>query len=201
MKKHILITAVFSLCVLLTACSSTAESYDVSADLECIRGGVCVDRIVFEDLYSLEEAVDIVVTGKFIADAEQNITYEYDAGFGKNVVTMVESYNTIEVKKVLKGDVSAGDNLVIGQYYGIVDGDLITFSSLTPMQKGDEWLFFLKGSGDGNYWCWGDCAARYPVPNTENARIKFSDDPDLGVYNEEDFNRDIYNEILEKYDL
>ena len=31
--------------------------------------------------------------------------------------------------------------------------------------------------------------------------MPLSDSPDLGVYNEEDFNRDIYNEIVEKYNI
>ena len=207
MKKIILITVICSLCAMLTACSnvtessgSSAENSNMYADIKCVRGAE-PDRVVFDDLESLEKEVDVIVVGEFIADSEQEVTSDYDEGFGKNIVTWVTSYNTIEVKKVLKGDVSVGDNLKIGQYYAVVDGDLITFSDLTPMQKGDKWLFFLKGYEDGDYWCWGDSDARYPVPNTENAPMPFTDDHNLGVFSENDFNWNIYNEILEKYDI
>lgn len=211
MKKIILITVICSLCAMLTACSNVTESSGCSsaeessnmfADIKCIRGGGgLADRVVFNDLDSLENEVDVIVVGEFIADSEQDVSSDYDEGFEKNIVTWVTSYNTIEVKKVLKGDVSVGDNLKIGQYYAVVDGDLITFSNLTPMQKGDKWLFFLKGYEEGDYWCFGDSDARYPVPNTENAPMPFTDDHNLGVYDEQDFNRGIYNEILEKYDI
>lgn len=205
MKKLILITAVCSLCAMLSACSNAKESSNMFADIKCIRGGES-DRVTFDSLESLEDAVDLVVVGEFIADADQDVDYDYSSFFGKDIVTNVTSFNTIEVKNVMKGDVSIGDNLRIGQYYAIVDGDLITFSELTPMQNGDKWLFFLrKGTNpaisEEVYWCWGDGDARYPVPNTENAPMPFTDDHNLGVYKEQYFNRGIYDEILEKYDF
>lgn len=204
MKKFILIIVVCSFCTILTACSKVKEgsSGNLFAELEFVRVGE-TDRVGFNDLKSLEESVDLAVVGEFVADAEQDIFYDYDGYLGKNIVTNVVSYNTIEVTRVLKGDVNVGDNLKIGQYYGIVDGDLITFSDLTPMQKGDEWVFFLRKQRDADiYWCYGDSDARYPTKKSvNNEPMPFSDSPDLGVYDNENFNRDIYNEILEKYDI
>jgi len=207
MKKLISIIVTFAICSLFTACdtvtdfSEETESPFEFEELKLVRTGI-YDRVVFDDLNMLEDFVDIAVVGEFIADTEQEITYGYSDHFKKEIVTDIVSYNTIEVKKVLMGDVNVGDNLRIEQYYGIVDGELITYSGLTPMQKGDEWIFFLhKHYTADRYGCFGDTDARYPVPSAENAPMPLSDDPALGVYDEQDFNQDIYNEILEKYDI
>lgn len=210
MKKLISIITVFAACITLTACntdekSSAAfgitESGSMSFDgLELVRAGIS-DRAVFHDLGSLEEFSDMAVVGRFIYDTEQSITYEYSAFFEKDIVTDVVSYNTIEVSDVLFGDVSVGDKLKIGQSYGVVDDRLISFDRLTPMQKGDEWLFFLVYAPylEDSYWCSSDTFGRYPVTSADNAPMPLSDCPELGVFNEEDFNRDICNEIVEKY--
>lgn len=211
MKKIFSVFAACAVCAMLTACNGATENADISEpaekalsfdNLKLVRSGMS-DRMVFYDLESLENFSDIAVVGRFTGDAEQDITYEYNAFFGKDIVTNVVSYNNIEVTKVLFGDVNVGDELKIGQSYGVVDEQLISFDALTPMQNGDEWLFFLnfEPTLDNSYWCCGDSDGRYPVPNAENALMPLSDSPDLGVYNEEDFNRDIYNEIVGKYNI
>lgn len=211
MKKIFSVFAACAVCAMLTACSGATENADISElsekmfafdDLKLVRPGM-MDRIVFDDLESLEKFSEIAVAGKFTGDAEQDVSYEYSAKFGKDIVTNVRSYNNIEVTRVLFGDVNVGDNLKIGQSYGVVDGQLISFDELTPMQKGDEWIFFLRYEPEieSSYWCCGDSDGRYPIPSAENAPMPLSDSPDLGVYNDEDFNRDIYNEIIEKYDF
>lgn len=211
MKKIISILAVFAVCAMLTSCSDALENADISElsektfafdNLKLVRPGM-MDRIVFDDLESLEKFSEIAVAGIFTGDTEQDVSYEYSAKFGKDIVTNVRSYNNIEVTRVLFGDVNIGDNLKIGQSYGVADEQLISFDALTPMQNGDEWLFFLnfEPTLDNSYWCCGDSDGRYPGPNAENALMPLSDSPDLGVYNEEDFNRDIYNEIVEKYNI
>ena len=211
MKKLISIITVFVACLVLSACNTTNENSDVSETaesnisfegLELVRAGIS-DRAVFNDLGALEEFSDIAVVGKFIDDAVQEISYDYEPYFEKDIVTDVVSYNTIEVSEVLFGDVKVGDKLKIGQSYGVVDDRLISFDRLTPMQKGDEWVFFLVYAPflEESYWCSSDTFGRYPVTSAENAPMPLSDSPDLGVFNEEDFKWDIYNEILEKYDI
>ncbi len=203
MKKLISVFAAIAACITLTACNGTPETSNAFSDLELVRTGMS-DRIVIEYLQTLEEYNDIAVVGEFIGNSESDITYTYSEHFGKDIITDVRSYNTIKVTNVLRGDVSVGDELTIGQSYGVADGKLITFSDLTPMVKGDEWIFFLNKEPDADiYWCCGDSDARYPTKNSaaHNGRLAFADSCQLGVYDEEDFNRDIYNEIVEKYDV
>lgn len=136
------------------------------------------------------------------------IPYEYRAFFEKEVITNIKSYNTIEVKQVLMGYVNVGDKLSTLQYSGIADGRFYSFSELTPMIKGDEWLFFLAKDDNDVYWVMCDSDGRYPTKNSasKNRRMTFknaelSDSYQLGVFDKEDFNQSIYDEIVEKYDV
>ena len=199
MKKIISMIIVFAVCVTLTACSESTLS-DKYEGLDLVRWQS--DRPVYEDLAHLEEDSHLIVIGEFIEDDVQDADYQYDADFRKDLLINIKSTNTIRISKVFKGDVEEGDCVDIHQRYGITDGRLVSFSDLTPMQKGDEWLFFLRNSTDNNgYWCACDTYGRYPVPNVENEPMPLSDSPDLGVYSEQNFQKDIYNEILEKYDI
>ena len=201
MKKITAIITVLAVCASLTACNKAPGNVQSFDDIKLVRTGFA-DRRVFENLAALEDHVDLMVVGKFIDDSEQNERYRYSEFFGKDILYFVTSKNTIEVEKVLIGNANIGDTLQIVQEYGIVDGDLVTFSDLTPMQKGDEWLFFLTKDSDSDvYYCAGDSDGRYPVPNAENAAMPLSDCPDLGVYDEQNFMWNTYNEILEKYDI
>lgn len=211
MKKFISMITVFAACLVMSACSTTNENSDVSdtaessisfESLELVKTGIS-DRAFFNDLGDLEEFSEMAVVGKFVDDAVQEISYDYEPYFEKDIVTDVVSYNTIEVSAVLFGDVNVGDKLKIGQSYGVVDDRLISFDRLTPMQKGDEWIFFLISapSPEGSYRCSSDTFGRYPVSSAENAPMPLSDSPDLGVFDEKDFHRDIYNEIVEKYNI
>ena len=201
MKKITAIITVLAACASLTACNKAPGNVQSFDDIKLVRTGFA-DRRVFENLAALEDYVDLAVVGKFTGDSEQEERYHYSEFFGKDVLYFVTSQNTIEVEKVLIGDAEIGDTLQIVQDYGIVDGKLVTYSDLTPMQKGDEWLFFLKKETDLDvYFCAGDSDGRFPVPNAENEPMPLSDCPDLGVYDEQNFMWNTYNEILEKYDI
>ena len=185
MKKIVTIIALISACVTLTACNKTSESSeawshsggDKFADLELAKGHC--DRVVYEKLTELEVDSDLIVVGEFIGDASQNVDYAYDSTFDKDVVVNVTSTGTLRISKVLKGEIAEGDCVDIYQRYGIVDGRLVTFSELTPMQDGDEWLFFLKKStGVDGYWCSSDTLGRYPIPSAENAPMPLFDNPE-----------------------
>ncbi|MDE7398853.1 MAG: hypothetical protein K2N06_04905 [Oscillospiraceae bacterium] len=202
MKKIISMISAIVVCLALAGCKKSQTSFDKFENLELVRTGF-VDRIVYYDLESLETASDIAVIGKFIGETEQKEEYHYSEFFGKDILHWVSSTNTIEVKKVLMGDVNVGDKLKVTQWYGIVDDKLITFSNLTPIQKGDEWVFFLElePTIDNCYWCTGDSDGRYPVSNSSNNPMPLSECPELGVYDEMDFKNEIYSEILERYDI
>lgn len=211
MKRITTIIAAFAACAALTACSSTPQNSDVSvsqntdtfAGLKLKRAGI-TDRVVFNTLDELERSSHIAVVGTFINDAEQEVDYEYDPYFKKDIIVDINSTNTIEVTKVLMGDVNVGDKLSIDQNYGIVDGELISFSELTPMQKGDEWVFFLrKVAKSDHYICTAESDSRFPTKNSasNNGIMPLAEGAELGVYNEADFNNYIYEEIVEKYDV
>lgn len=207
MIKIISVIAALAACVSLTACGSTAEAPDIYSDLELARTG-CMNRIMPESLEELESYCDAVVIGEYIDDSVSDITYEYRAFFDKEVVVDIKSYNTIEVKQVLMGDVNVGDRLSTLQDSGVVDGKFYSFSELTPMIKGDEWLFFLAKDDNDLYWVMCDSDGRYPTKNSaeRNRRVTFknaalSDSSQLGVFDKESFNQSIYDEIIEKYDV
>lgn len=195
MKKLISVIAALALCASLTACSKAPEN-DKFAGLKFVDASETMNRLRFDTLESLENGADIAVVGQFINDSVQ--TVDYDSG----LFTDITSSNTLKVTKVLFGDVEVGDELNIKQSYGILDGELISFSKLTPMQKDDEWIFFLKLASDNSYWCAGDSDGRYPTKNSsENGIMSLSEAPELGVYNESEFKRAIYDEIVEKYGI
>ena len=71
------------------------------------------------------------------------------------------------MSRVLKGTTDE-DSLKISQRYGILDEpyQLVTFSEMTAMEKGDEWIFFLYyDDSNDTYWCSGDYTGRYPLPD------------------------------------
>ena len=199
MKKIISIITACIICILtLTACNTTANDF---SDLEVVRWGEG-DRDIYSSLDMLEKYSNIIVVGTFIEDAVQEEEYRYNDYFKKDLLSWISSYNTIEVSKVIKGDVEVGDKITIIQGYGVVDDRLITLSDLTPMIKGDTWFFCLScEEGSDIYWVTGDSDGRYPVPNSKNRTLAISEYSDLGVYDEQNFKSDIYSEILEKYDI
>lgn len=200
MKKIISIISALALCVTLTACNKTETPNDFSS-IEVVKWGEG-DRPVYYQLDDLEKASELVVVGTLLDDAEQVVDTAYSEFFEKDIIKWVSSYGTVEVTKVIKGDVSVGDTIKVGQLYGLVDNRLITMSALTPLVKGDTWLFFLSTSGDcGYYWCTGDSDGRYPVSTVQNQALAVSEYSQLGVYNREDFKDEIYSEIVEKYGI
>lgn len=187
---------------LLTACNTinTEQSVDYSK-LEFVQ--LESDRIVFNSLSELEEASDMIVVGEIINDPvteSETVCNEY---FEKDVFSGITSYSTIEVKQVLSGDVKVGDKIKIAQYCGVLEDQFITFSEMTPMLKGDTWVFCLMPSyyTEGPYWCTGDSDGRYPLKNTTYRSTGLTTNEDLGIYRRDSFKDNIYNDLIEKYDL
>ena len=208
MKKCLFALFAFAaICLTITGCAkneSGLTSY-TAKELSSSEFGDCtglIDRIPLDDLETVEQYTDVIVEGTFINDPTQKIYYEYEPNFDREIAMDVHSYNTIEVTKVIAGDVSVGDKLKIVQNCGIIDKKFVTWSSLTPMQKGDSWLFCLGVNSAGDlYHCAGDSSGRFPIPESEAkvARIGFSDCEEYGVYDRAQFREDLYNELLNKY--
>ena len=200
MKKIIISFLTLSILILFTSCSVTEETEEFS-NLNFVQWGEG-NYLQFFDLESLENYSEIVVVGTFFEESTQEIKYKYMDIFDKEVLFSVKSFNEIEITKVFKGDVNVGDTLKIGQEYAVVEDRFVTESALTPMMKGDTWIFFLEPSDNGEYYyCVSYSEGRYPVKDFVYTRIALTENEDLGVYDVKDFKEEIYNEILEKYDF
>ncbi len=84
--------------------------------------------------------------------------------------------NYFQVERVIKGDVTAGDELIINQFCSVNSngsGEYIvfTYDRLAPMLKGDEWIYFLQKTDDGYYAPVNGPQGRYPMPNNKNADL------------------------------
>ena len=158
MKKTIII--ILSLVVaLLTGCSQDER--------EIVR--MEADRQIYLSVDELEAAADIIVVGEFVGEDTQKAKYQYETEKVHKFLTDIYSTNEIEIKKVLKGKVDS-ETIKVSQSYGIEEdtGRLITFSEMTPMKKGENWIFFLKyNESNDSYWCAGDYSGRYPLPNDD----------------------------------
>lgn len=198
MKRLLTLITALVLGASLTACSHRTQE-DAFSKLEFVDASETLNMIRHKDLASLEKFSDIAIVGHFASDPVQQTDY-----FDDGLFSDITSFNTVEVTKVIFGDVNVGDRLKVAQSYGVLDDKLISFSKLTPMQKGDEWIFFLKASSgpDVVYWCSGDSDGRYPTKrSSENGLMSLSEAPELGVYDETDFNRAIYDELVSKYGI
>ncbi|MCL2071141.1 MAG: hypothetical protein FWH07_02785 [Oscillospiraceae bacterium] len=192
MKKIIICALVFVL--FLTACSnsgfpenssehssetefSEAEVFNVAPtpiyvnDTEIIESRIhsFVSRSIFYSLKKLlarwqegwsyhKYDADLVVIGEFIEEAKE-----------KEVQNGAVSYNQFLISDVLMRDVDIkpGDTITIGQNYAFDEetGAYMSFSNLTPMHKGDRWIYFLWHNKDTDtyYSVSGPCG-RYPFP-------------------------------------
>ncbi|MCL2633735.1 MAG: hypothetical protein FWD34_04385 [Oscillospiraceae bacterium] len=171
-------------------------------ELEILR--YHADRPVYFTLSELLAASDIVVIGEFSIDTVDVTTFRYSGYFEKEILDIVQSYNYITVIDVLSGDI-INEPLKIIQGYGYEhENKLVTHSEMLPMNKGDQWIFFLKRAEDSDlYYCVGDSEGRYPVPT---ARISDFDDyvnglsaEDFGVYEDVYVKIELYREIVERF--
>lgn len=208
MKKIISAITALAICLALAGCSGAPENKHRFEGLEF----VCTERDYVSNLKNFDDIVllsDLIVVGEFIDDASVYYEeYEYKDFFGKDVLTDIMSSCPMKITKVLYGNAKEGDVLNIVQREGIWEDKFVSRSPLTPMQKGDEWIFCLKHTTEkydhceDSFKCVAGSWGRYPTNNVgSNERMCFSDHPDLGVYEESDFNQKFYNELVEKYGI
>lgn len=170
----------------------------------------------FTSYEELAEYSQLVVMGTFTSDGSQ-VTQEYDIpdfsqAMKGDYSNKYLSFNTLKVEKVLKsnGKVWAGDEIIITQPYVVVyhiadEYRYYSFSQLTPMLKGDKWIYFLNPNssypeeiyGDQSYSAVNDYEGRYPVPGEENAPFEYRENMN-GVVAPAVFNQGIYSELGEK---
>ncbi len=154
-----------------------------------------------EKIGSYEELAaesDLIVKGRFIDDPHQMVEPNPppDIPLGANIFSQCK----FEIEQVIQGDAKVGDVVIINQSIGVYGGKLISTSQLTPMVKGDQWIYFLKvGTGDSSCWTVNDSDGRYLPPNC-TTNFDFSAlgyDNNLGYSYGEYFNEKIYNELLQ----
>lgn len=161
----------------------------------------------------LAEDSELVVMGTFI-DYTGQVTDGFDVpDFAQEMYasswSKYISFNTLKVEKVLKsnGMVWEGDEIAITQPYVTADGSMYSFSQLTPMIKGDKWVYFLNRNssypeevfGVQSYSPVNDSEGRYPVPDNENAPFQYRENT-KGVLAPAEFNEGIYSELKDKLD-
>lgn len=162
---------------------------------------VCVEYAKYYESYE-ELATDslMVVAGTLVDDTRQADTEAIDPYNGTYA-----SFNKLKVTKVLKGDVKAGDVLTISDAYAVYDGGVIASTLLTPMIKGDNWIYFLQRLSNevseqydflGECYCTvGGYQGRYPVPFNENKKFPYVENENGVVTPGGKFNQKIYDEI------
>lgn len=115
-------------------------------------------------------------------------------------------FNYLRVGRVLKGDVKADDYLLINQETSInTNGNdyyiVFAYDRLTPMLKGDEWIYFLQETEDGYYIPVNGAQGRYPMPNNNNVDFSEADgkiDEFSTCSNAAPARNEIYAELLDR---
>ena len=167
----------------------------------------------FSSYEELAEYSQLVVMGTFTNNSGQETAEtdipDFSQAMKGDFINKYQSYNTLKVENVLKsnGKVWAGDEIIITQPYSVVydisdEYNLYSFSQLTPMVKGDKWIYFLNPNGDYPEEIWGDQSysavndyeGRYPVPGEENASFEYRENV-KGVVSPAVFNEGIYSEL------
>lgn len=130
------------------------------SEFDSVEAVTCEDLVNDYQSYSaISQASDLVVVGEFIDDPCQNIDPTDKQVYDKPFF----SYNIFKIDKVLKGDAKEGDQIVIEQQSAVLANEYKTCSALTPMLKGDRWVYFLH-KDDDTYFAVNDYQGRYPVP-------------------------------------
>lgn len=205
MKKLITVITALALCLVLTGCNSapkTTSRFEGMKFAKTETDGIKLAK-TFDDVIDMS---DFIVVGEFIDDSEVVREFQvYDQNLKKDLTVDVVSACPMRITKVLYGDAEIGDIVNVLQAEGVCNNVFMTRSLLTPMQKGDEWIFCLsraKSHDLDGYWCVGQSDGRYPTNNVgSNETMCFSDYPELGVYQRSDFNEKFYNELVEKYGI
>ncbi|MBD5129274.1 MAG: M23 family metallopeptidase [Ruminococcaceae bacterium] len=147
-----------------------------------------VDRIVYDDLITLEEESDLIVFGEFVDDPHQ-CTPPEDTSYYDGTISY--SYNKLKIDRVVKGDRVEGEEIIICGNGIVHDGNFYYLCCFMPMIKGDKWIYFLGWNGEeNNYYPIGFEEARYPVPGFEDYAL------DKGVYG--GYKQSIYEDIKKR---
>lgn len=185
---------------------------DVPIQYQCDLYPQVLNESKYKSYDELAADSSLIVMGTFTDDTYQSVDGTERPDFLKAMLAgyfnKYISFNTLKVEKVLKTNskVYEGDEIVIAQSYVKAEGGLYSFSQLTPMIKGDRWVFFLNQYSDsypeetygtGAYYTVNDYEGRYPVPGDENEPFVYKENT-KGVAAPAKFNESVYSELEEK---
>lgn len=148
-----------------------------------------MDMLPYDDVFNRSK---FIVAGEFIDDAYQQI-FDDEDGIGGS------SYNKFRVDKVYGGDIEEGQVIIIRQDSFVYNDTFYDIDNMTPMIKGDKWLYCLTKT-DGICYPYMNSNGRYPIPGSGNAKLDFADGY-YGVYNDEYANREVYERLLKELDI
>ena len=168
--------------------------------------GMVEPTTVYDNFDDLLAASDLVVAGTFLDYPYQTQDPLIDAEhpFPPNYIYLPpHSLNRLQVDKVLCGDAEIGDELIIYAYGGVMGSCFYSGeNALTPMLKGDSWIYFLREVFDSDGTVFyvptvSGTSSRYPIPDTHNTFV-FSNNT-LGVFDEKYFNTEINEQTQKLY--
>ncbi|MDE6725632.1 MAG: hypothetical protein K2J79_08500, partial [Ruminiclostridium sp.] len=191
------------------------EKYQYKGDYSEFKDFVMVDYMDFTEYYNtyrdLLNDCDLAVVGEFVDDPWQDIDPD---DYTEIQPLDFSSYNRFKINSILSAEgpttTEQGTDIIISQDYAIKGGSIISRSKLTPMLKGDKWVYFLKYSEkDGVYYPLNDYMGRYPDPYFNWV---YNRDPDIkdsanrflpamtnkyGLTDENDFNENIFRTLAD----
>lgn len=139
MKTKVLIIIICIICSLsLSACQSKNDSYRQEVDALGKMDASWIES--YDNLEAIAEGSDIIVIGRLIEHTPEKI------------VDMVFTYEQVEVKKVIKGDLSKKDIISIKITGGILnDLSTPTIEDVTLLEDKTKYILFLDATGEGSY--------------------------------------------------
>lgn len=212
-NKIALTICTISIAITLVACSGTHTA--VPSSLENIPSSKNTKVVVekgdsYYDPQSLEEVENLsefIVKGHLLDDAKQKL-YSPESG----VVVYGVTVSSLEISKVYKGKLNAGETIPIAEKYYTLDesGETTRYElGYAPSNPGTEYIFFLNKAIDSNEFMRGFYSpmvketGRYPVLRTKDSgysRLNLMSEKELNLVQENpETYKKIYQQVIDKY--
>ena len=182
----------------------TKERYD-DLELVCMAG----DRIFYDSLSEVENNSTIIVEAVAKEVLGQEVNTHFDYHYQREIPDYGYTKREMKITKVYKGDINVGDKMTMVQDYYVWTSSegikqLISFTSLKPVEKNEKYLLFLKYQESFNaYIVVCDYQGLYPISKDEisetTSNIEQVDLSYVHKVEELHYLKPIYNEVKAKY--
>ena len=203
MKYTKLIISIVACALMICGCSDSTSSLEASSllensDLEIVTASL---DVVFYDIDELVKEADVIMIGEYLEEGKSTISYEDPVK--KIQPHSVMTFNTLKAIKVFKGeDKLENGTLPIYECYAFnttPEGkkQLLLHTSYVPMHKGDKAIFVLSYNKYQKRYGPFEYEGRFPLPEDlgKKDELGFTN----GMLEEEQFNKEIYNQLLERF--